>query len=119
MRAVPEILDSFRTWLRRRSMRTPSSSPVGLSRAPHARSSKPCSAHRGPLGTTGPEDFRADDVVLRASELLVFAPSEAAERRYLIALPLDPRKDWYAIGASLAEVLDRYLASEGEKFWEL
>jgi hypothetical protein len=53
------------------------------------------------------------------SELLVSAPSEAAERRYLIALPLDFPERLYAIGASLAEALDRYLASEGEKFWEL
>ncbi len=68
------------------------------------------------------DDFRFDDVVLGEflgdSELLVFAPSEVAERRYLIALPLDPREDWFAVGASAAEVLEQYLASDGEKYWE-
>lgn len=68
------------------------------------------------------DDFRTDDVVLGEflgdSELLVFAPSEVAQRRYLIALPLDPREDWFAVGASAAEVLERYLVSDGEKYWE-
>ena len=48
----------------------------------------------------------------------MLAPSEAAERRYLVALPMDPRADWYAVGSSAAEFLERYLASDGEKFWE-
>jgi hypothetical protein len=50
--------------------------------------------------------------------LLVCAPSEDVDRRYLIALPLDPRNDWSAAGSSVSEVLGRYLASEGEKYWE-
>jgi hypothetical protein len=63
-----------------------------------------------------PEDFASDDIVigevLGDSELLVCAPSEDVDRRYLIALPLDPRNDWSAAGSSVSEVLGRYLASE-------
>jgi hypothetical protein len=50
--------------------------------------------------------------------LLIYAPSEENGRRYLIALPLDPRVDWYAAGASAAEVLDQLLNADGEKYWE-
>ncbi len=69
-----------------------------------------------------PDDVRADDVVLGEflgdSELLVFAPSEVAGRRYLIALPLDPREDWYAAGGSIVEILQRLLEANGDKYWE-
>jgi hypothetical protein len=69
-----------------------------------------------------PEDFRPDDVVigefLGDSELLVFAPSEDGPRRFLIALPLDPRDDWPAAGPSIDEVLRQMLAVNGEKYWE-
>lgn len=69
-----------------------------------------------------PDDLRADDVVLGEflgdSELLVFAPSEVEGRRYLIALPLDPREDWYAAGGSIVEVLQRLLDANGDKYWE-
>ncbi|MGQ0847179.1 MAG: hypothetical protein ACT4QF_23920 [Sporichthyaceae bacterium] len=69
-----------------------------------------------------PGELRADDVVvgefLGDSELLVYAPSEAGERRWLIALPLDVRTDWYAAGASVTEVLVRLLRADGEKYWE-
>lgn len=69
-----------------------------------------------------PDDLRADDIVLGEflgdSELLVYAPSEEGPRRYLISLPLDSRDDWYAAGATAAEVFERYAASGGEKYWE-
>lgn len=52
------------------------------------------------------------------AELLVYAPSEEGGRRYLIALPLDPRNDWYPAGASVAEVLEQLLNTGGEKHWE-
>jgi hypothetical protein len=69
-----------------------------------------------------PGDVRSDDVVfgefLGDSELLVYAPSEEGGRRYLIALPLDPRADWYPAGASLAEVLQQLLDAGGDKYWE-
>ena len=69
-----------------------------------------------------PDDIRADDIVLGEflgdSELLVHAPSEGAARRYLIALPLDPRDDWFAAGPTSAEVFEHYADSGGEKYWE-
>lgn len=69
-----------------------------------------------------PDDLRADDLVvgefLGDSDLLVFAPSEVEAGRYLIALPLDPRKDWYVAGGSIGEVLQRLLDANGDKYWE-
>ena len=69
-----------------------------------------------------PDDIHADDIVLGEflgdSELLVYAPSADGPRRYLIALPLDSRDNWYAAGATAAEVFERYAASGGEKYWE-
>lgn len=69
-----------------------------------------------------PDDLRADDVVLGEflgdSELLVYAPSEPIDRRFLIALPLDPRADWSSVGSTAAEVLGRLLDAGGEKYWE-
>lgn len=71
---------------------------------------------------TRPEDYRPDDCVigefLGDSELLVFAPSEDEGRRFLIALPLDPRDDWHAAGTSIGEVLRQMLAVNGDKYWE-
>lgn len=68
------------------------------------------------------DDLRPDDVVLGEflgdAELLVYAPSEVGGRRYLIALPLDPREDWYAAGASAVEVLERLRDANGDKYWE-
>ncbi|WP_220347235.1 hypothetical protein, partial [Microbacterium bovistercoris] len=69
-----------------------------------------------------PGDFRAGDIVLGEflgdSELLVFAPSESPERRWLVALPLDGREDWYSIGHNLADVFEQLLNSDGDKYWE-
>lgn len=68
------------------------------------------------------DDFRSGDIVLGEFlgdlELLVYAPAEESARRYLIALPLDPRNDWYPAGTSVAELLQGLLASDGKKFWE-
>lgn len=73
--------------------------------------------------TQRPDDLRPDDVVLGEflgdAELLVYAPSEGGRRRFLIALPLDPREDWFAAGASAGEVLERLLHADGDKYWEL
>lgn len=69
-----------------------------------------------------PDDLLVDDVVLGEflgdSELLVYAPSADEDRRYLIALPLDPRDDWFPAGSSALEVLQRLLDADGEKYWE-
>jgi hypothetical protein len=69
-----------------------------------------------------PSDMRRDDVVigefLGDQELLVVAPSENDERRILVALPLDPRSDWFAAAPSLGEFLERYFDACGDKYWE-
>jgi hypothetical protein len=69
-----------------------------------------------------PDAYRSDDVVigefLGDLELLVMAPSEAGNRRILVALSLDDRHDWYPAGSSLAQFLEKYLRSHGDKYWE-
>jgi hypothetical protein len=69
-----------------------------------------------------PDELRPDDVVvgefLGDQELLVLAPSEAGSRRVLVALPLDPRAEWYPAADGLAEFLERYYKHHGDKYWE-
>jgi len=88
----------------------------------HLLTAKACADQTAAQRAQRPDDFAADDIVfgefLGDSELLVCASRELDDRRYLIALPLDPRSDWPAAGSSVSAVLDRYLASEGEKYWE-
>lgn len=66
-----------------------------------------------------PADVGPEDVVfaefLGDQELLV---RTAGEDGVLIALPLDPRSDWYTGGPDIEAFLERYLASHGEKYWE-
>lgn len=67
-------------------------------------------------------EYRATDLIigefLGDQELLTFAPAETGDRKLLIALPLDPRSEWFGAGASLDEFLQKYLAAGGDKFWE-
>ena len=60
-----------------------------------------------------PGDFAADDIVvgefLGDQELLVCA-GEGDAAAVLIALPLDPRRDWYLAASSVSQFLERYLA---------
>jgi hypothetical protein len=69
-----------------------------------------------------PDDIRPDDVVvgefLGDQDLLILAPSEAGERRVLVALPLDKRGEWYGAAPSLADFLARFYDAGGEKYWE-
>jgi hypothetical protein len=69
-----------------------------------------------------PQDMRADDVVLGEflgdQELLVIAPSESGRRRVLVALPLDPREDWFGVAEDMAKFLYSFLHAEGNKYWE-
>jgi hypothetical protein len=46
------------------------------------------------------------------------APSEAGDRKILVALPLDDQRDWYPAASSLAQFLEKYLGSRGAKYWE-
>lgn len=72
--------------------------------------------------TSRPQEFRPDDVIigefLGDQELLVFAPSEVSVRRVLIALPLDPRSEWFGAAADLVQFLDGYFRAGGNKYWE-
>jgi hypothetical protein len=53
------------------------------------------------------------------SDLLIVRCDAAAKdfEAVLIALPLDPRCDWYAVGTSFAAFLDEYVEKGGQKFW--
>ena len=65
-------------------------------------------------------DFQLYDVVLGEflgdQDLLVLAPSEEGDRRVLVALPLDPRNEWYGVGASLSVFFERYLEAQATNF---
>lgn len=69
-----------------------------------------------------PDDVTPDDLVigefLGDLDLLVISPAERGERRVLVALPLDPRAEWYAVGASLGDFLLAYAEADGAKWWE-
>jgi hypothetical protein len=64
-----------------------------------------------------PSDVRPDDIVLGEflgdQDLLLVDTDE----RPLIALPLDVRDDWFRPATTLADFLERYVASGGEKYW--
>jgi hypothetical protein len=72
--------------------------------------------------TRSDQAYLSGDVVigefLGDSELLVISPGESGNRRVLVALPLDKRPEWYGVGTSLAEFLERYLEALGAKYWE-
>lgn len=36
----------------------------------------------------------------------------------LIALPIDPRKDWHKVASSLSEFLEKFIENNGDKYWE-
>jgi hypothetical protein len=37
----------------------------------------------------------------------------------LVALPIDPRRDWYTVASSFRLFLDEFVKKNGDKFWEL
>jgi hypothetical protein len=65
-----------------------------------------------------PSDFRDDDVVvgefLGDQDLLVVD----AGGQPLVALPLDERADWDRPAGHLADFLSRFVAADGDKYWE-
>jgi hypothetical protein len=68
-------------------------------------------------------DFLEGDLVigrfLGDSDLLLII-CDATSQDYgnvLVALPLDPRCEWYKAADSFAEFLDKYAKSGGKKFW--
>lgn len=76
------------------------------------------------LETTRPGDHRAGDLIvgrfLGDSDRLLVRCNEAAEDsgQTIIVTALDPRSDWYRTGLDLEQFAARYIAAEGDKFWE-
>lgn len=65
-----------------------------------------------------PDDAAPGDVVIGEflgdlDQLVI-----AADGSVLVALPLDPRPDWYRVGSSPAAFAERYEGAVGHKFWE-
>ncbi len=65
-----------------------------------------------------PNDYNSDDIVIAEflgdQDLLVFDHDGSV----LVALPLDPRNDWFRPTPSLGDFLERYVSSTGAKYWE-
>lgn len=82
-----------------------------LARTRQARRDRPRQYWRGDL-VVG--EFRGD------SDLLVVrcGPGKPDFGRVLVALPIDPRWDWYEAAHDFEAFLERYAAEGGEKFWE-
>lgn len=70
------------------------------------------------------DDYDATDLVvgrfLGDSDLLVVRCNQAAPDfgTVLVALPLDPRNDWYLVAKSLDEFFTKYVEAKGDKYWE-
>lgn len=70
-----------------------------------------------------PHDFLDSDLVigqfLGDSDLLVISREKGPSFGHvLIALPIDPRNDWYHLAVDFPTFLEQYVASKGDKFWE-
>lgn len=70
-----------------------------------------------------PRDFRKGDLIVGRFigdlELLVVRcnPLAGDFGHVLVALPLDPRQEWYTAAESFAAFLDRYARAGGDKYW--
>jgi hypothetical protein len=70
-----------------------------------------------------PEDFYEGDLVIATfigdQDFVVISPGEDdVAYQILVAPEMYKRDDWYAVGPSLADVLERYYEALGEKYWE-
>lgn len=71
-----------------------------------------------------PAEIDQGDVVIAEflgdSDLLVGRADPEADDfgAILVALPLDHRQHWPVVGRSLSEFLERYVAAQGDKFWD-
>ena len=67
--------------------------------------------------------FESEDLIigefLGDSDLLVVrcSPNSTDFGQIIIALPIGHREDWYYLTYSLPEFLQKFIASQGEKFW--
>ena len=53
-------------------------------------------------------------------ELLIVRcdPSESDFGSILVALPVDPRNEWYRVASSFLSFLEEYRSNDGQKYWE-
>jgi hypothetical protein len=71
------------------------------------------------------QDFRSGDLVIGRffgdSDLLIVRCNEtrADVGSVCVALPIDPRDEWPIVASSFTEFLERLIATEGDKYWEL
>ena len=70
-----------------------------------------------------PEDYYDGDLVIATfigdQDFMVISPGEENSDYQILLVPeMYKRDDWYPIGRSLADVLDRYFDAAGEKYWE-
>jgi len=69
-------------------------------------------------------EFESEDLIigefLGDSDLLVVTcnPNATNFGQIIVALPIDHREDWYYLTYSLPDFLQRFIASQSEKFWE-
>ena len=69
-------------------------------------------------------EFESEDLIigefLGDADLLIVRcnPNSTDFGQIIIALPIDRREDWYRLTYSLPEFLQRFITSQGEKFWE-
>jgi len=73
--------------------------------------------------TNRPEDYYEGDLVIATfigdEDFIVLSPGEENPAYQILAVPeMYKRDDWYPVGPSLADVLDRYYDALGEKYWE-
>jgi hypothetical protein len=68
-----------------------------------------------------PDDYRPDDIVvgefLGDEDLLVLTPSSGGSERVKVALPLYPRKEWYAVRFSHRVLVDRAVPLREATLW--
>ncbi|MGK3964542.1 SMI1/KNR4 family protein [Sorangium sp. So ce118] len=70
-----------------------------------------------------PADYTVGDLIvgefLGDSDLLLLRcdPDKADFGRALVALPIDPRRDWCDVAPSLSQFIERYALAQGDKFW--
>jgi hypothetical protein len=71
-----------------------------------------------------PDDIYDCDLVIGEfygdTDLLIIDGQKAEHGEYpiLVKLPLDERSEWPRVADSFADFLDKYVASQGDKYWE-
>lgn len=71
-----------------------------------------------------PGDLNESDFVIGEfygdSDLLIIDSHRAEQGEYpvLVKLPIDARNEWPLVAESFSDFLERYVASQGDKYWE-